>query len=112
MRILKNVRDGAALLDKEFGPNWVDLIDLDTLELSNSCKCILGQVHKKLHPRSQKTGYGVLRTKLGILDEESKYGFDAGWGFRNLIYTGYDRLDREWRRLIGGRRAAKLTEAA
>jgi hypothetical protein len=39
----KNVKRGAALLDRE-QPGWRDQIDLSTLNLSNGCFCVLGQV--------------------------------------------------------------------
>lgn len=37
------VQKGAALLDVRL-PGWADQIDLDTLELSNGCRCVLGQL--------------------------------------------------------------------
>jgi hypothetical protein len=39
----ENVKRGAVLLDQE-RPGWRDEIDLATLDLSDGCSCILGQV--------------------------------------------------------------------
>ena len=52
MKSITAVEAGAALLDRELGPGWEDRIDLDTLELSSTCGCVLGQLHKSLHPHS------------------------------------------------------------
>lgn len=43
--VLERVKRGMALLERAYGINWVDYIDLDTLELRDGNACVLGQVY-------------------------------------------------------------------
>ena len=43
-RTRRRVELGARLLDEHLGPGWEDRINLDQLQMSHACMCILGQL--------------------------------------------------------------------
>jgi hypothetical protein len=43
--VLRRVKAGIELLEREIGPEWVERIELETLCLSDSSTCVLGQVY-------------------------------------------------------------------
>lgn len=88
--IEERVAAGARWLD-EHRPGWVDRIDLETLDLGDPCRCVLGQE------------YGNYTFALDeILDDVSP----ASRGFNAWATTGeYPALTDAWRRLIEQRRA-------
>jgi hypothetical protein len=97
--IAERVAAGAAWLD-EHRPGWVDRINLDTLDLSDTCKCVLGQEY----------GRFVLGDDL-ILDEGSEshlLGFDVDELRQDGQYAGkqYAALTAAWRELVLARREA------
>lgn len=47
--IAQRVAAGARWLDELFGPQWVDRIDLNTLDLASTYRCICGQVFNQQH---------------------------------------------------------------
>lgn len=73
--VKKRVQRGIALLEKKHGPNWVDRVDLETLELMNCENCVLGQLYGR---------YSAGTSALHITFEAPDYGFtirdDDGWG--------------------------------
>ncbi len=75
------VAKGAALLDEKL-PGWADQIDLDSLEMSDTCLCVLGQIGKdrvNLDKLSWDgpgtTDYYGVRNLLKV--RASDFGFDA-----------------------------------
>lgn len=76
------VKAGIALLEENFGPNWVDSINPAMLTLSDSTYCVLGQLYGS---------YGNGRIELDIRSTGFEYGFDAGGD------VSYGSLDRVWR---------------
>jgi hypothetical protein len=87
------VAAGAAFLD-EREPGWADRIDLDQLDLSSDCRCVLGQLH------------GDYGTGLDVLDVEFGTGASRGLGF-NCAGGEFDELTAAWRELISRRRAGQ-----
>jgi hypothetical protein len=69
------VARGADLLDKKV-PNWCRRIDVGTLSLEDSCRCVLGQTfHDEDAPRN--IGYLAGLLKLRILADPDYYGFST-----------------------------------
>lgn len=99
---------GAALLDKKI-PNWVELIDLDSLEMSEPCSCVIGQIADKAvnldapYGAHRYMGFNTLAHHLTGLD-----GFDelVDHGFEADDYVEYNDLQTAWVELIEARRAA------
>ena len=95
---MKTVDRGAAFLDEKL-PGWEDQIDLEQLDLSSRCNCVLGQLYKRPRERNTWHRYDRGLNALGI-ETPSKYGFTI-WGSGT-----FEGLDRAWRRLIELRRKA------
>ena len=93
--IAERVAAGAAFLD-EREPGWEQYIDLDTLNIGSSCRCILGQLHGSYSGGMMAMGYVNLPENWDI-----DLGFmwtDAGKGDEAT------ELTVEWMRVITGRR--------
>lgn len=113
-----SVAKGAAFLDR-VRPNWVDDIDLRTLDLSSSCQCVLGQIGHRfggsfgtfIYSKSWDTpegwkrriprGYQRLRVTA---DQSVEYGFEISG---NGSMHQYKTLGREWKRVIKARLAER-----
>ena len=98
--IPKTVERGAELLDEKCGPDWPERIDLDKLNLGDTCHCVLGQ----LHPRAGASYYSYYRgpDHVGVSRRDAwRYGFTTG------SVRSFERLTAAWRRLIESRRAAR-----
>lgn len=105
--IEERVARGAAWLDEQM-PNWWTThgIDLDRLDLSRPCKCVVGQLSPE--------GDFATAINEGWFDLTFAAAFDYGFTAvrPNHFTTGavaneiYRQLDAEWRRVITERRAA------
>lgn len=86
---LEPVTNGAKLLTEHFGDeSWKGRIDPDTLVMSNTCKCVLGQLFGNFYD-------GV--EKLGFPDDANT----SAWGFDITLGDGrYDDLQATWRRYL------------
>ena len=95
--ITERVERGAELLDEK-RPGWVDIIDLDALDLADGCACIGGQLCRS------KTGAG--EDYLIFIDEIALDGAGEFWhGFDgDGDDGGYGALTAAWRDLITRRR--------
>ena len=43
--VMERVKQGMALLEREYGPDWVEHITPDKLDLRSGASCVLGQVY-------------------------------------------------------------------
>ena len=86
------VAAGATLLDEK-RPDWVDRIDLDSLDMASPWCCILGQV------------YGSFGTGLGHIDIANEEGAEC----YGLAAVDAPSLHTEWTELILDRREAVTT---
>jgi hypothetical protein len=98
-KIPENVLRGAAFLDSTL-PGWDKKIDLDKLNLSDSCNCVLGQQSKAkiLHTRYRRTAKRLGLDPFGR--EVQRLGFMT-WGRQS-----FSGLTNGWKHLIEARRAA------
>lgn len=102
---------GVALLDKTLA-DWDERIDLEQLNLRDTCDCILGQEFYS-HPDAEFDAFGNSPFDIGLrelfADERNPgraaiaHGFDAADA---LSLTEYDELTAEWIRVIEARRSA------
>jgi hypothetical protein len=83
------VAAGAAWLTGERGPDWIWLIDLSTLDIRDSCRCIGGQL------------FGDYDTMPLTLAQVREYGFQADYS----ASVTYAALHDAWRAEILRRRA-------
>lgn len=107
--VAERVSAGIALLDENV-EGWRDKIDLATLDIRHTRKCVLGQVFKT-DDDSWESGYDRGRSVLYFqscecCSEEGElnpydYGFDASQDDDDLdIDTQYDQLRKEWERQL------------
>lgn len=68
--ILERVKLGMALMEEKHGAEWVDHIDLKTLNLASGSACVLGQIYGD-YEDGEKILFGVYRGWR----EASRYGF-------------------------------------
>jgi hypothetical protein len=113
--IAERVAAGAEWLD-EHRPGWVWRIDLDTLDLGDPCRCVLGQEFREVAVvQGFPSGYLAGRK---VFDEDgandwwrdtevaAHYGFHAVADIAGGdIDDEYDDLTGAWRRLIRQRRS-------
>lgn len=97
------VARGAALLDEKL-PGWVDRINLDKLDLTCGCHCILGQTWDGNGDVGEE--YWLHAERL-FDDDSDLFVAPADHGFNAHDGEGeeYAALAIEWRRLILARRA-------
>lgn len=109
----ERITAGVALLDAHFRANprpdgfdWRSIVDPDTLDLMDSCRCVLGQV------------FGIYAeglTVLGLIDPEDWDNPEAwpegaeeappessDYGFATPDHGDYFRLTTEWRDVLSG----------
>lgn len=101
-----NVERGARWLD-EVKPGWVDLIDLDTLNLEDPCFCICGQAffaEASAHSIDSYDGFAVAER---LLRDAGSHAADYGFGdaVEGVVSADVWRaLDELWVELIRARR--------
>lgn len=99
--ISERVAAGATWLDSRL-PNWwqTHRIDLDSFEMHDDCRCVVGQLSPQGH-----YGEAVEEWWLDLSDDVGRsLGFFAGDAIENRVE--YDQLTREWTRVITSRREA------
>lgn len=96
----KNVVRGAEFLDENL-PGWEKKIDLETLDLSSTCGCVLGQ---QLRTGQADRRYDRMRKRLGLNDRQADL-----LGFNLYGTQRYSNLTAAWRRLIAARQSGAST---
>jgi len=89
------VSAGAAWLD-EHRPGWWQRINLETLDLGDPCRCVLGQEYGHFDGRPEEVDF-----------HEDEFGFDRRartFEVYTEIERDYRMLTAEWRELIQARR--------
>jgi hypothetical protein len=92
------VARGAEWLDKEV-PGWEEQIDLSTLDLADSCQCILGQVYRNVAKACCWDGYIHGKNHLCLNTFElgfTTFGSDYDWALLDQAWITLikDRFDR------------------
>lgn len=95
--ILARVKAGIAWLEETAGPNWVDKIDLGTLNLQEGSSCVCGQVFreqtgKKKNERDEwfyENGYDYAEDHM---DDNATHKL----GFLALRQSEWEELQKTW----------------
>lgn len=95
LTIEQRVAAGAEWLDKN-RPTWILVIDLDILDISDSCRCVLGQVYGNYF-RSPSEARFVPDAGPFVADDR---------GFSGVSRYALRALTEEWCRVIAARREA------
>ena len=119
------VANGVAWLDK-YVPDWWNHIEVKELDLSSTCKCVLGQLignHSfvvegdRISPYDVATGHrhpnlremllrGTRLRYTPIMDDPTELGFDYRADTElDDEDAAYSELSRLWTRVINGRRS-------
>ena len=108
--ITERVERGAALLDEK-QPGWLDIIDLDLLDISSRCGCVIGQLAGLTKASDRGLAYEAATRRLGVgYSAEIPMGFEApttrefGGDRETVITAEYAGLTEAWRDLITRRR--------
>lgn len=92
--VAKRVAKGAALLERKHGADWRSKIDPESLDMADSCKCILGQLYDGTY--EDMDGFDGGRKKLRIRFAE-RYGFDTeGWYSNSAV--SWKELEDAWKK--------------
>lgn len=104
-KALERAERGATWLDAVY-PEWVHRIDLSTLDLHDSCRCVLGQVVDSgnvmsYHVQGRRFMSGfTLVSNLADADWLRDHGFDISSGMYQGEYQGdepdFSDLDEAW----------------
>lgn len=95
LTVEQRVANGVEWLDERW-PEWVRAINLDDLDLADSCNCVLGQRRGDFDE--------ALDSEDMSLDDAVRNGFYAGHPSQNR--DAYVALNAMWRRVIEARREA------
>lgn len=95
LTIEQRVANGAAWLD-ENRPGWLGDIDVNRIDISSGCNCILGQAfgHYSDSPEEARWDDGFIAADRGFIAA----------GVHSLVADDEEALADEWRRVISARR--------
>lgn len=93
--VAERVASGAALLDEK-RPGWWREIDLATLDIGDTCNCVVGQL----------IGGSARRRLDGLPAVTGSFEY-APWPWKFGMNGDPESLTAEWKRVISGRRAAR-----
>jgi len=99
------IEAGAKLLDEK-KPDWVDLMDLEELDLESTCNCVVGQsCPDKLYVKALESLFDMESDDWGdnIIQKSREYGFSVE------DWKKYPDLTEEWKAYIEERRSQKTT---
>lgn len=115
--VMERVKVGMARLEREYGPDWMDHIDLDRFNIRNADACVLGQVYDGAEitdeqmNKAQNAGIsaypGAMGYELGraIIDGDLltpegvvAHGFEAGEHYTHQAENAaeWDALQHVW----------------
>lgn len=84
----EEIKAGVARCDSVVGPHWVWLIDIEKLQMTSMCNCIVGQLE-------QKAGGFQIYNKLGGYN--TSRGFDIPYDSENMNSKKmFGVLQKEW----------------
>ena len=98
----KRVRAGIALLDQQC-PDWHWRLNLQSLDMQNTCNCVLGQLYGHFW-----TGVNKLNLSLR-LNDDAQHGFNLR-GTCEAFFGGWWRLQRAWRKEIDKKRQRDVAQ--
>lgn len=113
------VERGAKLLDTKL-PGWHKQIKLNRLDLSDGCRCVLGQLGQikvnldRLSWHDGRASYEEMCDEILGLKDDSRYGFNNENGNTgelprlrgHVVNVSFDELQNAWEDEIRSRRAA------
>jgi hypothetical protein len=114
----EQVRAGAAFLDEVIGPEWIEQVNLDTLDLESGCRCVAAQIVNQFEGGYNNAWeyamyeWGVV-TPDGLDESITTIDLDRAraLGFLGPTHSGnpptWQALELGWRDLIAARIIAR-----
>lgn len=105
----ERVQNGAALLDVRV-PGWANLIDVGTLDLGESCACVLGQLEGTFWAGARRLWplrFAWIRHRAAVA-----HGFQVADGFMAEEERDYQLLQDAWVEEIANRLAIRMQDPA
>ena len=88
-RVKDRVQKGIDLLQEKHGADWVDKIDLKSLNLGSTTECVLGQVYGDYHDGLKELQLHGESAKYGFMSEGEPYTvLDEEWADRISLLRG------------------------
>lgn len=105
-RIDERVMNGVLALERKFGPDWLDKINLSNLDLSSPWACVLGQAYKD---NKGEHGAGYDAGLEDFCGPDATYSARRIWSENHGFSTpdGYSSLTARWRKKIKELRAER-----
>lgn len=105
------VRRGMGFLD-EWRSNWLDVIDVDRLDIGLSCACVWGQLEGDFWTGIARTGHATIN-EFGTIRPDWDWAVDHGFASpTSLDYANYAVLTAVWREEITVRRLLNSVDGA
>ena len=98
---------GFALLTEKLGPGWIHDVNLETLDITLPCQCVLGQIG---HYEDVAHGLGLHPHRCQLSNSVVAYGFD--WFGPGATAQVMAKLTAEWKRQILAARALDAVQIA
>lgn len=102
--ILERVKKGIEFLEETAGPNWVDLIDLKTLDLKSGDSCVCGQVFAEYTDEIyQENGFAIYKYENGY--DYAEYQLRDGQRVLDLGFCAkgledWEPLQKTWEHVL------------
>ena len=110
----ERIAAGVEWLDANY-PNWIDVVEVNQLNLWSACNCVLGQLFAT-EAGGENTGYdyaieevwdeeyqNVIREPILTSQQAQAYGFDIDFDLGESIVT-YQELTDKWKEVIASRK--------
>jgi hypothetical protein len=103
----EQVQAGAVFLDRMYGPEWHERVNLDILDLDSGCHCVAAQVVGGIEG-SHSSAYEFAMHLWGITREDGEFTISDNDRARALGFLGEEitharELEEGWQELIASR---------
>jgi len=95
LTVTQRVTNGIKLFDEQV-PDWIEYISLDTLDVSDTENCPLGQVYKNCSTDVYRM-YNQARYFLYGIDTLNISGKASYYGFARPLDVSFQELTNEWK---------------
>lgn len=95
-----NITRGMEFLD-EYMPNWRAKVEVDSLNLGEPCRCVLGQVDHDFYTAMLRAGHAEVDADTGVIRADWKWAYEHGFAaVSSLDFEAWDVLTDLWRERI------------
>lgn len=103
--VLERVKRGMAWLEEKHGPDWVDHIDMKTLDLESGAACVLGQVYAAealAEDPEYGEGYQYALDSFFYPEglDDADYGFCTKEDEEHLPARSWEMLQKAWKHVL------------